>query len=197
METSAPRVVVVGGAVLDQKLRTRRAPVLGTSNPGEAVAGVGGVGRNIAENLARLGTSTVLVAPVGDDLPGESVVGRTARGGPGRLGCLLRRLAGEGLLRAGSARNAGLAPGTEPAGGIARRADRRAEIHQRLREIARPLRWQHCQHAHANQRLGTGHQLLDGEEPRHDALDIAVDGGRWPVKGNRGDRAGRIGADAR
>lgn len=81
MDTSAPRVVVVGGAVLDQKLRTRRAPVLGTSNPGEAVASVGGVGRNIAENLARLGTSTALVAPVGDDLPGESVVGRTAAAG--------------------------------------------------------------------------------------------------------------------
>ncbi len=74
-------VVVVGGAVLDQKLRTDGPPVLGTSNPGAAVAGVGGVGRNIAENLARLGTPTVLVAPVGDDLPGESVVGRTAAAG--------------------------------------------------------------------------------------------------------------------
>ena len=81
MPTTAPVVVVVGGAVLDQKLRTRDAPVLGTSNPGVAEAGVGGVGRNIAENLARLGTSTVLVAPVGDDLPGESVVGRTAAAG--------------------------------------------------------------------------------------------------------------------
>ena len=68
MPTAAPVVVVVGGAVLDQKLRTRDAPVLGTSNPGVSEAGVGGVGRNIAENLARLGTSTVLVAPVGDDL---------------------------------------------------------------------------------------------------------------------------------
>ena len=81
MPTTAPRVLVVGGAVLDQKLRTRGAPVLGTSNPGEAVAGVGGVARNIAENLARLGTPAVLVAPVGDDLPGESVVGRTAASG--------------------------------------------------------------------------------------------------------------------
>ncbi len=67
--------------MLDQKLRTDGPPVLGTSNPGTAVAGVGGVGRNIAENLARLGTPTVLVAPVGDDLPGETVVGRTASAG--------------------------------------------------------------------------------------------------------------------
>jgi pseudouridine kinase len=78
---TTPRVLVVGGAVLDQKLTTDGPPVLGTSNPGTAVAGVGGVGRNIAENLARLGTSTVLVAPVGDDLPGETVVGRTAAAG--------------------------------------------------------------------------------------------------------------------
>lgn len=74
-------VVVVGGAVLDTKLRTRCAPVLGTSNPGIASATVGGVGRNIAENLARLGSPTVLVAAVGDDLAGETVVSRTAAAG--------------------------------------------------------------------------------------------------------------------
>ena len=51
----ADSVVVVGGAVLDTKVRTALAPVLGTSNPGTASATVGGVGRNIAENLARLG----------------------------------------------------------------------------------------------------------------------------------------------
>ena len=74
-------VLVVGGAVLDTKLRTAAAPVLGTSNPGSASWTAGGVGRNIAENLARLGTPTVLLAAVGDDLAGESVVGRTAAAG--------------------------------------------------------------------------------------------------------------------
>ena len=54
----ADSVVVVGGAVLDTKVRTAFAPVLGTSNPGTASATVGGVGRNIAENLARLGRPT-------------------------------------------------------------------------------------------------------------------------------------------
>ena len=77
----AARVVVVGGAVLDTKLRTAAAPVLATSNPGTASWTAGGVGRNIAENLARLGSRTVLVAAVGDDLAGESVVGRTAAAG--------------------------------------------------------------------------------------------------------------------
>ena len=69
----AGSVLVVGGAVLDTKVRTAAAPVLGTSNPGTASATVGGVGRNIAENLARLGRPTVLVAAVGDDPAGDTV----------------------------------------------------------------------------------------------------------------------------
>ena len=55
--------------------------MLGTSNPGTASATVGGVGRNIAENLARLGRPTVLVAAVGDDPAGETVVARTSAAG--------------------------------------------------------------------------------------------------------------------
>jgi pseudouridine kinase len=77
----AGSVVVVGGAVLDTKVRTAHAPVLGTSNPGTASATVGGVGRNIAENLARLGRPTVLVAAVGDDPAGDTVLQRTAAAG--------------------------------------------------------------------------------------------------------------------
>ncbi|NHA67573.1 carbohydrate kinase family protein [Phycicoccus flavus] len=75
------RVVVVGGAVLDAKVRTAGEPVLGTSNPGTATSGVGGVGRNVAENLARLGSPTVLVAAVGDDVAGRTVRARTAAAG--------------------------------------------------------------------------------------------------------------------
>ena len=67
--------------MLDTKLRTAARPVLATSNPGTASWTAGGVGRNIAENLARLGSPTLLVAAVGDDLAGESVLGRTAAAG--------------------------------------------------------------------------------------------------------------------
>ncbi len=81
MPADPARVLVIGGAVLDTKLRTASPPVPGTSNPGSASWTAGGVGRNIAENLARLGTSTALVAAVGDDLAGESIVGRTAAAG--------------------------------------------------------------------------------------------------------------------
>ncbi len=77
----ADSVVVVGGAVMDSKVRTATAPVLGTSNPGTSSSTVGGVGRNIAENLARLGSPTVLVAAVGDDLAGRAVVARTEAAG--------------------------------------------------------------------------------------------------------------------
>ena len=43
----------------------------GTSNPGTLTSSAGGVARNIAENLARLGTSVTLVAPVGTDPFGD------------------------------------------------------------------------------------------------------------------------------
>ena len=77
----ADSVVVVGGAVLDAKMRIAVTPVIGSSNPGTSTSTVGGVGRNIAENLARLGSPTVLVAAVGDDLAGRTVVARTEAAG--------------------------------------------------------------------------------------------------------------------
>ncbi len=70
-------VVVVGGANMDIKARSDRPAELHTSNPGTALTTPGGVGRNIAENLARLGTATHLVAPVGHDAFGEQLVGQT------------------------------------------------------------------------------------------------------------------------
>lgn len=80
-ETSS--VVVVGGANLDIKARPRDDIELRTSNPGTAVTTPGGVGRNIAENLARLGTPTQLVAAVGADAFGEQVVAATRAAGVG------------------------------------------------------------------------------------------------------------------
>ncbi|MFC6343949.1 winged helix-turn-helix transcriptional regulator [Nocardioides hankookensis] len=63
-------VVVVGGANMDVKARSRRSVVAATSNPGTAAMSAGGVGRNIAENLARLGTRPG-VAVERRDLPGD------------------------------------------------------------------------------------------------------------------------------
>ncbi|HSO65098.1 MAG TPA: PfkB family carbohydrate kinase [Ornithinibacter sp.] len=81
LRAEADSVVVVGGAVLDTKVRTTGSPVLATSNPGTASWAAGGVGRNIAENLARLGRPTLLVAAVGDDPAAETVLARTTAAG--------------------------------------------------------------------------------------------------------------------
>lgn len=75
------RVVVVGGAVLDTRLRLAARAVPGTSNRGRRASMPGGVGRNVAENLARLGRPTILVAPLGDDPAGRTVADHTAAAG--------------------------------------------------------------------------------------------------------------------
>lgn len=77
----ARSVVVVGGANMDILARSNQPAVLRTSNPGAAVTAPGGVGRNIAENLARLGTPTHLVAPVGRDPFGDQLVQHTRAAG--------------------------------------------------------------------------------------------------------------------
>src|SRR5688500_15492896 len=76
-----PSVVVVGGANLDIKARSAATAILGTSNPGSGSMAAGGVGRNVAENLARLGTPTYLIAAVGDDPMGERLLADTASAG--------------------------------------------------------------------------------------------------------------------
>ena len=67
------RVVCAGGCVLDRKLMFGGPAIPGTSNPARAVTSFGGVARNVAENLARLGTSVTLVSRVGDDHAGRAV----------------------------------------------------------------------------------------------------------------------------
>src|SRR3954470_18257535 len=76
-----PAVVVVGGANIDVKARSTRAAVPATSNPGTGSMAAGGVGRNIAENLARLGTRTHLVAAIGVDRLGDQVLAATSGAG--------------------------------------------------------------------------------------------------------------------
>lgn len=74
-------IIVIGGANLDVKARSRAGAVARTSNPGEVTRAAGGVGRNVAENLARLGSDVVLLAAVGADPAGDEVLARTAAAG--------------------------------------------------------------------------------------------------------------------
>jgi pseudouridine kinase len=76
-----PRVIVIGGANLDIKGRSAAAFVANTSNPGEVVQSAGGVGRNIAHNLARLGVKTQLLTALGNDAQGAQLQRETEAAG--------------------------------------------------------------------------------------------------------------------
>lgn len=63
----AYRIVVVGGNNVDITATSLTPLVYGDSNPGNIRTGLGGVGRNIAENLTRLGQQVKLLTVFGDD----------------------------------------------------------------------------------------------------------------------------------
>jgi pseudouridine kinase len=85
---SQPSIVVIGGASLDIKGRLRRDFIPGTSNPAAIQMSVGGVGRNIAENLARLGTSVALISAVCEDDFGRAILQQTEAAGVD-MSCML------------------------------------------------------------------------------------------------------------
>jgi pseudouridine kinase len=62
-----PDVAVVGGINIDIQARCFLPFKAGDSNPGSLRLIPGGVGRNIAENLARLGARVELISVLGDD----------------------------------------------------------------------------------------------------------------------------------
>ncbi len=76
-----PWAVVVGGAAWDIKASSVAAARLHTSNPGTVSRTPGGVGRNIAEVVARLGGRVHLVAAVGADAAGRDLLARTSEAG--------------------------------------------------------------------------------------------------------------------
>ena len=76
-----PTVLVFGAMAADAKGRPAQELLPGTSTPGSVRLGVGGVGRNIAENLARLGVHAVLVSAIGDDPVGHILLEATANSG--------------------------------------------------------------------------------------------------------------------
>lgn len=77
----SPAAVVIGGSNLDVKARSSAKATAGTSNPGHGSMAPGGVGRNIAENIARLGNRVHLVSVVGRDPQGSNLLDHTAAAG--------------------------------------------------------------------------------------------------------------------
>ncbi len=67
-------VVVIGGANVDIKAIAGTGYQLGTSNPGTVRTTSGGVGRNIAHNLARLGVDVALISAIGLDAHGDKLL---------------------------------------------------------------------------------------------------------------------------
>jgi pseudouridine kinase len=67
------RIVCVGNAALDRTFALDGPARMSTSNPAQLRTGFGGVARNVAENLARLGASAALVTQVGNDAAGRAL----------------------------------------------------------------------------------------------------------------------------
>ncbi|QFG00206.1 winged helix-turn-helix transcriptional regulator [Psychrobacillus glaciei] len=61
-------IICIGGANLDRKYSVKNKLQMGTSNPTTSSQSVGGVARNIAENIGRLGHSVRLLSVVGNDI---------------------------------------------------------------------------------------------------------------------------------
>lgn len=74
-------VVVVGAAAMDTKGHALEPLQPGTSIAGYVRVSVGGVGRNIAENLARLGVQTTLLSAVGNDEAGHHLLNQARSSG--------------------------------------------------------------------------------------------------------------------
>ena len=70
---SADFVAVIGAANIDLTGTIKGQAVDGDSNPGEVTVSAGGVARNIAENLAHLGTRCELVTAIANDVWGTQL----------------------------------------------------------------------------------------------------------------------------
>jgi pseudouridine kinase len=69
-----PYICVIGGANIDLQGFPKNKLKYKDSNPGILKTSLGGVGRNIAEILSRLGVSTKLITVVGDDSYGKDIL---------------------------------------------------------------------------------------------------------------------------
>lgn len=81
-DVASKLILVIGGANIDVMARSSYGDlVLEESNKGEVDFGCGGVGRNIAENLGRLGLAPQFVSIFGDDMLGQRLQQSCADGG--------------------------------------------------------------------------------------------------------------------
>lgn len=67
------RIIVIGACNIDVVGKSDQAYVPGTSNIGQVAIGVGGVGRNIAHRLAKLGDEVELITVIPETILGELI----------------------------------------------------------------------------------------------------------------------------
>ncbi len=75
------KVLVIGGSTLDVVGRLESDLQMVTSNPANIRTSFGGVARNVAENLARLGQPVSLLSVIGKDRIGDDVLAHTRQAG--------------------------------------------------------------------------------------------------------------------
>lgn len=84
-----PYVTVIGGVNMDIHGFPKSKLIPGDSNIGTVKMSLGGVGRNIAENLVRLGMETKLIGVLGDDIYGSKILEESSLIGLDTRDCLI------------------------------------------------------------------------------------------------------------
>ncbi|OPJ62406.1 PfkB family carbohydrate kinase [Clostridium oryzae] len=72
--TESPYITVIGGSNIDIQGFPNNKMIFKDSNPGKVKISLGGVGRNIAENIVRLGIDTKLISVIGSDIYGSKII---------------------------------------------------------------------------------------------------------------------------
>ncbi|EGX07419.1 kinase domain protein [Escherichia coli G58-1] len=93
-------VVIIGSANIDVAGYSHESLNYADSNPGKIKFTPGGVGRNIAQNLALLGNKAWLLSAVGSDFYGQSLLTQTNQSGVYVDKCLI--VPGENTSREGA-----------------------------------------------------------------------------------------------
>ncbi len=86
--TETPEIYVIGGTNMDLSGRADQALAMGESNLGQVSAYPGGVGRNVAEALSRLGRRTGLLSVLGLDGFAVDIMRKTRGAGVDMNACL-------------------------------------------------------------------------------------------------------------
>ena len=93
-------ILCIGAANIDRKLRASGPLAMGSSNPACCIESCGGVARNIAEILARMGAQVALVTAVGNDASGRALLAHAESVGIDTRGALKLDDAGSGTYTA-------------------------------------------------------------------------------------------------